>query len=801
MKTIPDALVEGIISGNAVLFAGAGFSRECENISSSRIVAAEDLSERICNLGEFDTSKNLMYSSERYISAAPENSSNLVEFLKKNYIAKNVKPYIDKILKFKWKAIYTTNYHNVIELSFKNRGIDIIPIDMEKDIDQLNKNKLNCIHINGFIKTLTVENLNKTFKLTNSSYCNPDGFLNSPWYTIFKRTIERCSALVFVGYSLYDIDIKRLLISINGLKERTFFITSPTSTDEEIFTLGQFGNVSDCGVELFSTCLPDPSLITYSHPKLSSLVKYSPNSSEVNIRDADVDNLLLYGQYKKDIIENVIFENNDSEYIVIRESLSRIKNLIMDSNIAIVSELGNGKTIYLQQILPFLSKIYPVYYVTDYFGDIISDLELLSKEDSMSIVVIDDYNTLINLFDSYKIYSKEKLRFIISARSSVHEHQRDILKKAGFEFKEMSIDLFSDGESTSLTKLIDSVGWWGSLNKNYKNTKSYFINECNSQISSLLISLLNSPDIISRIKYVFDKLLSDTTIDLQCIVITTAYLCMQNVRVDTALVSEIAGNSVYDTRLHNNESFCEFFKFEYGKLKSKSTIFCRSLIQNYFSPDYTISFLLNLAKMFDSKRNKSKEHNEIFKSTLKFSTIERLLPNDGKRENLEKYYESLKRKVKWLIYDPHFWVQYAMAKIATPDFDKAQQYLDNAYAKAKHKDNYDTSNIDTQQARLYLLRATKAKFTLEAPKLFADAHRLLCKTPNDIYKYRQLYLYIEYYDKVFNLLDIKSKNNFIYSCKEILYIIQQDIPQGVPQYYNTLIKLKDLSNLVVNGTI
>ena len=161
----------------------------------------------------------------------------------------------------------------------------------------------------------------------------------------------------------------------------------------------------------------------------------------------------------------------------------------------------------------------------------------------------------------------------------------------------------------------------------------------------------------------------------------------------------------------------------------------------------------------------------------------------------------MKRKVKWLIYDPQFWVQYAMAKIATPDFDKAQQYLDNAYAKAKHKDNYDTSNIDTQQARLYLLRATKAKFTLEAPKLFADAHRLLCKTPNDIYKYRQLYLYIEYYDKVFNLLDIKSKNNFIYSCKEILYIIQQDIPQGVPQYYNTLIKLKDLSNLVVNGTI
>ena len=62
-------------------------------------------------------------------------------------------------------------------------------------------------------------------------------------------------------------------------------------------------------------------------------------------------------------------------------------------------------------------------------------------------------------------------------------------------------------------------------------------------------------------------------------------------------------------------------------------------------------------------------------------------------------------------------------------------------------------------------------------------------------------MYIEYYDKVFNLLDVKSKKNFIYSCKEILHIIQRDLPQGIPQYYNTLIKLKDLSTLIVDDTI
>lgn len=796
MKIIPEEFIQRITSGNAVLFAGAGFSRECENISSSQIVAAKDLSEKICELGGFERSQNLMYSSERYMSAKPENPYKLVEFLKKNYIAKSVKPYIDNILKFRWRAIYTTNYDNVIELSLKNNGIDVVSVDMEKEISKIDRSKVNCVHINGFIKTLTVKNLNGKFKLTNSSYCNPEGFLDSPWYTSFKRTIERCSFLVFVGYSLYDIDVKRLLYSLTDLKDRTIFITSPGSSEEEKFTLGQFGYVYDDGVESFSESLPDPSLIKYSPPVLSCLAKYSANISETNINDSDVDALFLRGEYKKEIIDNVVFSHKDSEYVVLRDILPRIGNIIKDSNVAIISELGNGKTIFLQQIIPFLSIKYSVYYVADYFGDIVSDLELLSKEDCISIVVIDDYNTLIDLFDNYKMYSGERLRFIISARSSVHEHQRDILKSAGFNFKEISIDLFSDKESESLTKLIDSVGLWGSLNK-VRNRKSYFARECNYQISSLLISLLNSPDIKRRIKDVLDNLLKDTSFDLKRIVMATSYLCMQNIRTDAALVSEIVGNCIYDSRLYGNEAFREFFKFEYGKLKSKSTIFCRSLIQNYFSPEYTIKFLLDVASTFNPKKDSSREYNEIFKSTLRFSTIERLLPPEGKRENLERYYESLKRKVKWLVQDPNFWVQYAMAKIALPDFNKAQQYLDNAYEKANNRYNYDTSAIDTQQARLYFLQALKSQFTVEANLLFVKGHKLLCKTPNNIYKYRQLYLYIEYYNNLFYLLDFRLKKNFIYYCKEMVHAIEGYLPQGSPQYCYIVDKLIDISKIIV----
>ena len=306
-------------------------------------------------------------------------------------------------------------------------------------------------------------------------------------------------------------------------------------------------------------------------------------------------------------------------------------------------------------------------------------------------------------------------------------------------------------------------------------------------MSSLLVELLDSPDIKKRIQHVFNELCTNRNVDAKKIAMTSAFLCIQNIRTDAALISEIAGNGIYDSSLRANNSFCEFFKFEHDKIKAKSTVFCQSLIRNFFEAEYTINFLLGIAKSFDLKQHRSREYKEIFRSALKFSSIERLLPDKDKILNIEKYYEQLKKKVAWLVHDPHFWVQYAMAKIAVPDFEKAQQLLDNAYGKAKAKgDGYNTSNIDTQQARLYFLKAMKVDSTMSSFQLFHKAHELLRKTPNDIYKFRQLHLYNDYFRLKYDLLDETSKKRFIYSCKEISHIIKNDFPQGAPQSYKAL---------------
>ena len=77
-----------------------------------------------------------------------------------------------------------------------------------------------CIHINGSISSVSEEDLDSKFKLTRTSYVSPDSFVNSPWYYYFKKDLEQSSAVVFIGYSLYDIDIEKLLFSSPALRRR-----------------------------------------------------------------------------------------------------------------------------------------------------------------------------------------------------------------------------------------------------------------------------------------------------------------------------------------------------------------------------------------------------------------------------------------------------------------------------------------------------------------------------------------------------------------------------------------------------
>jgi tetratricopeptide (TPR) repeat protein len=231
-------------------------------------------------------------------------------------------------------------------------------------------------------------------------------------------------------------------------------------------------------------------------------------------------------------------------------------------------------------------------------------------------------------------------------------------------------------------------------------------------------------------------------------------------------ISELAmNNKIYDSSFTKNTFFLQLFPSEQSKIVTKSSLFARNLLKNHFKGIEIVNKLLDIVKKFQSFRDSRDIRSEIYKSLLKFSFIARTLPEDTRTQMLIRYYEQLKIRIDRLGYTPHFWLQYAMARIAIDDFPGAQNCLDTAYAKAY--EDYDTCYLDAQQSRLWIQLARRELNQNKSMVYFEDAHKLLRRLNDDQYKFRQIETYQDYYNDKYNQLSNANKKKFLSFTKEM----------------------------------
>lgn len=763
-------MVDKFKAGRAILFTGAGFSSKSINIlNDDELPLAEGLANKISELGKFEKSNNLFYAADRYIRESANNDekyNDLVNLLKQTFTIQSPSDAVKKICSAPWHKFYTTNYDNSIEISIDN----IISIDPDSPVNKNEIKDKRCVHINGYIENLTKNNLNKSFKLSEASYLSPDGFLSSPWFTVFKRDLERCSMLVFVGYSLYDLDIKRILFEIPGLKEKTFFIVREGCSEENKYTYSQYGTVLDIGADNFGNLIEacDSLKIQPVEEDSFSIKKYEFEDVTHTVHDKDIEQLLLLGKVNKALIENDAVTQK-SEFVVFRNAIDDVVNFISTGNVIITGDLGNGKSIFANECLPVLAARYGnVYLIDDPYIDYILEVEELCKQgDGIKIFVIENYFLYTDLLEYLSVFDTTNVRFLLTSRSGKHERLKDQLNSINFSYKELSIDILTEREETLTSKLIDSVGFWGKKFTTNVEKKEFIERQCRGQFASLLLGLLDSIVIKDKLTAILGNLIEQEN-NLKKATVTGLFICMHDIKADLSLLSTLAGNYIYDKSVLNNENFREIFHSRKGNFESVSSIFCQKIIKDFISPEYVIELLIDISRKLQLIKSKSKIEESIFKSCFKFSTVERILPSKDKLKNIIDYYEKLKRAIPWLIDDPHFWVQYAMGYISCNEYIKAQQLIDNAYGKARNRPNYHTNNIDTQQARLHFLAAIKYENVSDAIELFLKGHQKLSNVPNDIYKFRQIYLYEDFCHTFYTDLTDEMKISIKRCCNNLL---------------------------------
>ena len=99
-----------------------------------------------------------------------------------------------------------------------------------------------CIHLNGYIDRLNRDTLWSEFKLTEASYVSTS-LIDSPWLVLFREDLRLARAVFFLGYSLADLDIKRVLSETLDLREKTFFILGSRVDTVTAHRAARFGTV------------------------------------------------------------------------------------------------------------------------------------------------------------------------------------------------------------------------------------------------------------------------------------------------------------------------------------------------------------------------------------------------------------------------------------------------------------------------------------------------------------------------------------------------------------------------------
>lgn len=769
-----ELLKRRISTGKAIAFTGAGFSFGTKNILGSVPPMAGDLAKKLSSLSNIDVTEDLMFAADVAVEYADPIS--VLDLLKDNYTLTSVSSSHENICKLPWRKFYTTNYDNSIELACLNVGKRIESVDLTyRPTTYLKKNNV-CLHINGKIEGAKPEDLVSKIKLSDSSYLSPDSFVNSDWYYHFKKDLEAASAIVFIGYSMYDMDVKKFLFENPTLQEKTYFVVRDGASFKEIFNLRKYGHVLTIGIDNFSALVKDIQKESDEDGIIftESLVKHEVFETQPDFRDIDSERLFLYGDYEIEKLHDAIRRIDAIPYFIKRNIVSTcVQNINDNNNIIITGDLGNGKSIILEMLAYELTvNGYHTYVLRDNDGDYVNDLDQISRHEKKAVIIVDNCSNFPDLIRHIFEIKSENLLYILADRNS-NEIKADI----SLDFIEHNIDLLSSNETVSVVKVIDNLSTWQNFSALSHERKLKLVSEkYASQLSLLLLGLMNSPNIKTKIKkqtdLLYENLEHKKTVFCICI-------CeVANLEPTLSLVSEISGtNAIYNISLRNSQPFNQIFKVNGTSIRSKSSIMSLSLLNNTFSDIYVRDALLDIVERTDAIKDQDIEFKRIFKSLLRFHIVERILPQN--QSALDRYYEQLKFRCSWLMDSPHYWVQYAMCRLSFSDYNRAQNYLTTAYQKAEAKKGaYHTDNIDTQQARLYLNQCLD-KNASESYKLFDKAHALLVKLPNEGRKFRQVLLYKKVFDLKYNTFSKKNRVDFEQSCKKLLEQTQSNISNKV----------------------
>ncbi|MEZ4701964.1 MAG: SIR2 family protein [Rhodothermales bacterium] len=686
MKKTPEYLD----ADKSILFLGSGFSSSARNIRGDFMPTGTDLKRRLAKVLNVSESS---YDLTTIASEVASNSDiNIYQLMYETFTTLSPSEEQLALLTYPWLRIYTTNYDDIIEHSYRQLQKPIYSFSY----DENKPRKIfpgSIIHLHGSIRDINEDNVNDHLILNEQSYVR-QSFQHSVWYDEFTRDLRFCTNCFFVGYSLADYHISALLMQANLIKHKVYFITNKP---DNIFTnrTQDYGTVLPIQLAGFTKLLDQlpkrTKKLNLNNLKVFKHINpYKDNKALSDPTSNEIANLITYGTFNE---HRCMSSLPEPKYVIPRKEKSNEALLALENakTLLVHSKLGNGKTVFLYILAHKLSQQgYMCFRCKESTELLIPELELLKSYEKIAIF-FESYDTAIETIKTIEQHTPQA-KYIIEVRTGIQEVRlHEIHDRFPTPISRFDLNQLSTIEKNDFIQVLDKAGLLG-------RTENRTIEECHD-LREIVVALYNNREIKTKLEKEIEPLLRDRI--TSTIIISSHILRWIGHDSNSAFLRVVTGNDAYAEVAKFKETALDIFIFSENEFRAQSALFSEFMIDNYFQPNDVIQIISSMITEA-LKRREDRSFRAISSKLMQVSVLKRILKNHIESESsIRSLFNTLQNNNN-VNNEPLFWLQYSILMMDIGDLGIAEKFIETAYNRASKKQGFKTYQIDTHALRLFL---------------------------------------------------------------------------------------------------
>ncbi|CCE96381.1 hypothetical protein SFHH103_01886 [Sinorhizobium fredii HH103] len=633
------------------------------------------------------------------------------------------------------------------------------------------------LHIYGNIGRASSDEFAKSFLLTERQRDNSP-FLKSPWMRAFHDDVLAASSVIFVGFSLTDIDIRRLLgLMPPEVLQKIHFVVRPGTKQPILTRMSKFGTAHPIGLSALAAHLgtkrPGAPVRPYTTlPVAMQEMFFSPKVS-ASISATDIEHLFISGSPDLEKLSNADISAEPGAYSISRNQYAYSRasdNASGSMPILVYGDVGNGKTVFASQIgYLYARKNYRVFRFQrepDNIGDVLAYLQTL---DEPALLIFDDIMRFPKLPTAILDMRKSSFVILATVRTSFVDTSLSAVKArlANVTCVEVDLDSPTRDETHRMVQYLTVNGLLGKYSDLSDSEKLDFVERtCGRQLRDVVLSLYETGVLHTKVEEI---LVGIQTLDrgAQDLIIFSAVLThagYQNLS-EVWLLSQLLDYSgaFEDLRASLYEhGLGRLIRINDGDLSIRSPALAEFILKRVFN----IQTVLNAVKRgLTTIHNHFSDENDLVlmaKGLLKFSVYGRLLRSDRENALVEKFYDDC-RLFSFATNDPLFWVQRSICTRNDKHFDISFRFIDNAYGLARRRTNWDTYQIDNHKARVLLTQSRETGVSADGSRerdAISLLQSVLARKNDDLYHpLSVMRIFAEIVDRYLHTLTIEQKSS------------------------------------------